>query len=338
MSNKMTYESLSGVQKAAILLLLFGEEGAASVLSMMSPKHVQELGTAMYSVRGVDNDTVHKVLDEFIVILRDQSSIGIGANSYVRKVLTRALGDDRAQSVLSRIAPSNIERPIEILDWMDAPAIVELLVDEHPQIIALVISALDYSVGADVLMLLPKDLQADIVHRIATLNTVQPEALREVEQIMNMKFKANTSLRASQIGGIKAAARIMNFTKQDAENRILGAIKKVDKDLMTNLQDNMFIFDNLEQSDDRSLQTLLREIDQEVLVLALKGATESLREKLFGCMSQRAAEALQDEMEALGPVRLSEVQEAQKQIVNIARTMSDEGTITLAGRGGEEMV
>lgn len=338
MAAKMDFATLSGTQKAAILMLLFGERGASKVLSMMTPRHVQDLGTAMYSVRGVDHETVHKVLDEFITTLRDQSSIGIGANAYVRRVLTSALGDDRAQSVLSRIAPSNIERPIEILDWMDAPAIVELLVDEHPQIIALVISALDYAVGADVLMLLPPEMQPDIIHRIATLNTVQPEALREVEEVMNMKFKANTSLRASQIGGVKAAARIMNFTKQDAENRILGTLKKMDKDLMTNLQDNMFIFDNLESSDDRSLQTLLREIDQEVLVLALKGATESLREKLFGCMSVRAAETLKDEMEALGPVRLSEVQEAQKQIVNIARTMSDEGTITLAGRGGEEMV
>ena len=329
---------LTGTQKSAILMMLLGEDEASEILKHLSPKEVQHLGTAMYSVTEVDQNAVNAVLDEFMGIIKKQTGLGLGAGNYIKNVLTKALGDDKAQSVLSRITPASSERPIEILDWMDARSISELIVDEHPQIIALVISYLEYGLAADVLTLLPQDLQPDVVRRIATLETVQPDAIKELERVMQRKFKANTSLRASKIGGVQAAAKIMNFTKTAMEQRILKDIKKENKDLMTSIQDNMFVFDNLIMSDDRSLQTLLRSLEQEALVLALKGADEALREKLFGCMSSRAADNIRDEMEALGPVRLTEVQEAQKQIISIARKMADDGTIVLAGRGGEEMV
>jgi flagellar motor switch protein FliG len=331
-------ERLTGTQKSAILMMLLGEEEAAEILKNLSPKEVQHLGGAMYSVRNTDQETVNAVLDEFLAIIKKQTSLGLGAGNYIRNVLNRALGEDKAQSVLSRITPASSERPIEILDWMDARAIAELLQDEHPQIIALIISYLDYSQASDVLNLLPEDMQPEIVQRIATLETVDPEALRELELVMQMKFKANTSLRSTKVGGVKAAAKIMNFTKANMEKRILGAIKRNDKDLMQAIQDNMFTFDNLGMSDDRSLQTLLRAVEIEDLIMALKGATEELQEKLFGCMSTRAAANIKDEMEVLGPVRLTEVQTAQKQIIEVARKMSDEGTIVLAGRGGDEMV
>jgi flagellar motor switch protein FliG len=289
-------------------------------------------------VQGVDQNTVNSVLDEFLSIIKQQTSLGLGAGNYIRNVLTKALGGDKAQSVLSRITPASSERPIEILDWMDARAISELIIDEHPQIVALIISYLDYGLAADVLGLLPIELQPEVVRRIATLETVQPDAVRELERVMQQKFQANTTLRASQIGGVKAAAKIMNFTKTAMEQRIMKDIKKENKDLMQSIQDNMFVFDSLVISDERSLQTLLRSIDAELLVLALKGADEVLRDKLFSCMSTRAAANVKDEMEALGPVRLTEVQEAQKQIIAVARKMSDDGTIVLAGRGGDEMV
>ena len=332
------YDQLTGVQKSAILMMLLGEEEASEILKNLTPKEVQHLGSAMYSVQGLDQDTVNLVLDEFLAIIKEQTSLGLGAGNYIRNVLTRALGDDKAQSVLSRIAPSSSDRPIEILDWMDARAISELIVDEHPQIIALVISYLDYGLGADVLGLLPEDLQPDVIGRIATLETVGPDALRELEDVMQRKFKANTTLRASQVGGVKAAAKIMNFTKQAMEARIMKSLSKADKNLVQSIQESMFVFDNLIMSDDKSLQTLLRGTDTEDLVLALKGADEPLREKLFACMSSRAAANLMDEMEALGPVRLTEVQEAQKRIINVARRLSDEGTIVLAGRGGDDFV
>ena len=329
---------LTGTQKSAILMMLLGEEEAAEILKHLSPREVQHLGAAMYSVRGTDQETVNAVLDEFLAIIKQQTSLGLGAGNYIRNVMNRALGEDKAQSVLSRITPASSERPIEILDWMDARSIAELLQDEHPQIIALVSSYLDYSLASDVLNLLPHDLQPQIIHRIATLETVDPEALRELEAVMQMKFKANTSLRSSKVGGVKAAAKIMNFTKANMEKRILGAIKREDKELMGAIQDNMLTFENLGMSDDRSLQTLLRALESEDLIMAMKGAPEDLQEKLFGCMSSRAAANIKDEMEVLGPVRLTEVQTAQKKIIEVARKMSDEGTIVLAGRGGDEMV
>lgn len=329
---------LSGTQKSAILMMLLGEDEAAAVLQNLSPREVQHLGTAMYSVTGVDQNTVNAVLDEFLETIKKQTGLGLGAGQYIENVLTKALGEDKAQSVLGRITPASSESQIDILDWMDARAISELIIDEHPQIKALIISYLEFGLAADVLTLLPSEIQPDIVRRIATLETVEPGAIKELERVMKAKFAANTSLRASQIGGVKAAAKIMNFTKTEMENRILNAIKKEDRDLMAEIQDNMFVFENLGGSDDRSLQTLLRSVDQDVLVVAMKGADAQLQDKLLSCMSTRAAANLRDEMEALGPVRLTEVQEAQKQIINVARKLSDDGTIVLAGRGGEEMV
>lgn len=336
--NKSTFEMLTGTQKSAILMMLLGEDEASEIVRNLSPKEVQHLGTAMYSVQGLDQETVNSVLDEFLAIIKAQTSLGMGAGNYIRNVMNKALGEDKAQSVLSRISPSQTSKPIDILDWMDARSIAELIVDEHPQIIALIISYLDYGLGADVLGLLPTNLQPEVIRRIATLQTVGPDALAELEKVMQSKFKANTSLRAAKVGGVEAAARIMNFTKQAMELRIMKDIARDNKDLMQSIQESMFVFDNLILSDDRSLQTLLRATDSELLVLALKGADEPLREKLFGCMSKRAAANIQDEMEALGPVRLTEVQAAQKDIINVARKMSDEGTIVLAGRGGDDFV
>jgi flagellar motor switch protein FliG len=329
---------LTGTQKSAILMMLLGEEEAAEIVKNLSPQEVRHLGAAMYSVQGADQNTVNAVLDEFLEIIKQQTSLGLGAGNYIRNVMERALGEDKAQSVLSRISPSTSGGPIEILEWMDSRSIAELVADEHPQIIALLMSYLDYGQASDVLTMLPEDLQPEVIQRIATVETVDPSALRELENVMQMKFKANTNLRSSQIGGIKAAAKIMNFTKEKTEKRVFGAIKKVDKQLMQAIQDNMFTFDNLGMSDDRSLQTLLRSVNIDDLVLALKGADEELQEKIFSCMSSRASANIQDEMEVLGPVRLTDVQEAQKRIISVARKMSDEGTIVLAGRGGEEMV
>ena len=332
------FDNLTGTQKSAILMMLIGEDEASEILRNLSPREVQHLGTAMYSVQGLDQETVNLVLDEFLVIIKAQTSLGMGGSNYIRNIMVKALGEDKSQSVLSRIAPSTSERPIEILDWMDARSIAELISDEHPQIVALVVSYLDAGQGADVLGLLPENVQAEVIRRIATLKTVGPDAIRELEEVMQRKFKANTSLRATQVGGIDAAARIMNFTQQAMEGRIMKDIAKGDKGLMLAIQESMFVFDTLIMSDDKSLQTLLRSIDTELLIMALKGADEPLQEKLFSCMSKRAAANIMDEMEALGPVRLTEVQGAQKEIINVARRLSDEGSIVLAGRGGDDFV
>jgi flagellar motor switch protein FliG len=323
---------------AAILMLMLGEMVAADVMRHLSPAEVQHLGAAMYAVEHVTEAEIDRVLEEFLGKLAGETGIGHGTSAYVRTMMNEALGPDRAQSVITRISPHSNERPIELLDWMDARSISELIIDEHPQIMALVVSCLEYSQAAEVLTTLPETLQADVVRRIAQLVSVTPEALRDLEQVLQRKFKASTSSSASQIGGVRAAARIMNFTRSGVEARILRDIRKDDRDLMTAIQDNMFVFDNLGKSDDRSLQTLLRAIEPERLILALKGADEVLRDRLLSCMSTRAAAGIRDEMESKGPVRLTDVQEAQKQIVAVARQMADAGTIVLAGRGGEEMV
>ena len=332
------FENLTGTQKSAILMMLIGEDEASEILRNLSPREVQHLGTAMYSVQGLDQETVNLVLDEFLVIIKAQTSLGMGGSNYIRNIMVKALGEDKSQSVLSRIAPSASERTIEILEWMDARSIAELIADEHPQIVALVVSYLEPGLGADVLGLLPENIQPEVIRRIATLKTVGPDAIRELEEVMQRKFKANTSLRATQVGGIDAAARIMNFTQQAMEGRIMKDIAKGDKGLMLAIQESMFVFDTLIMSDDKSLQTLLRSVDTELLIMALKGADEPLQEKLFSCMSKRAAANIMDEMEALGPVRLTEVQAAQKEIINVARRLSDEGSIVRAGRGGDDFV
>ena len=332
------FDNLSGTQKSAILMMLLGEDEASEILKNLTPKEVQHIGTAKYSVEGLDQDTVNKVLDEFLAIIKEQTSLGLGAGDYIQNVLNKALGQDRAQSILGRITPTESSNAIEILEWMDSRAISELISDEHPQIIALIISYLDPAQASDVLVMLDEKLQPEIIKRIATIQTVQPDALKNLELVMQKKFAANTSLRASQVGGVKAAASIMNFMKGEDEQKIFKEVAKFSKNLMTDIQEAMFVFDNLIKSDDKSMQVIIRSVETEDLVLAMKGADEELQEKMFSCMSQRAAANVQDEMDALGPVRLSEVQEAQKRIINTARRLSDEGTIVLAGRGGDDYV
>ena len=332
------FDKLSGTQKSAILMMLLGEDEASEILKNLSPKEVQHLGSAMYSVEGLDQDTVNKVLDEFLAIIKEQTSLGLGAGDYIQNVLNKALGQDRAQSILGRITPSESSNAIEILEWMDSRAIAELISDEHPQIISLIISYLEPTQASDVLVMLDEKVQPEIIKRIATIQTVQPDALKNLELVMQKKFAANTSLRASQVGGVKAAASIMNFMKGDDEQKIFKEIAKFSKNLMTDIQEAMFVFDNLIKSDDKSMQVIIRSVETEDLVLAMKGADEELKDKMMSCMSQRAAANVSDEMDALGPVRLSEVQEAQKRIINTARRLSDEGSIVLAGRGGDDYV
>jgi len=289
-------------------------------------------------VQGLGQGTVNLVLDEFLAIIKSQTSLGISGGNYIKNVLTKSLGEDKAQTVLGKITPSDSNKAIEILDWLDARSVADLIIDEHPQIIALIISYLEPATASDVLTFLPENTQSDIIRRIATLQTVQPEALLELDRVMQKVFSSNASLRASKVGGVPAAAKIMNFISADGEAKIMKDILKDDKALMQAIQDSMFVFETLLLSDDKSLQTLLRAVEDDLIILALKGADQELKDKLFGCMSQRAAANIQDEMEALGPVRLTEVQEAQKQIIAVARRMSDEGSIVLAGRGGDDYV
>jgi flagellar motor switch protein FliG len=330
--------NLSGTDRAAVLLMSLGEDNAAGVLKHMGPKEVQRIGSAMASLQSISRQDMNRVLQDFVQTVEQQTALGVGSDDYVRKVLTSALGDEKAGNVIDRILTGRQSKGLEALKWMDARAVADLIRGEHPQIIAIVLSFLDADQAAEVLGQLPDAAQPEIIMRIATLDTVQPHALEELDQILEKQFTIKTPSQPAAMGGIKNAANIMNLLEPTIESRIIEQIHKADEKLGGSIQDLMFTFDNFLDLDDRSIQALLREVSGDGLVIALKGADEAVREKIFGNMSKRAAEILRDDLDSKGPVRLSEVEAAQKEILNTVRRMAESGEIMLGGRGGDDCV
>jgi len=327
-------DTRTGTERAAILLLTLGEQEAAQVLKHMGAKEVQRIGTAMSKLANVSREEVQGVVTQFTSVVETQTSVGVGADEFLRKVLVDALGQDKAASIIDRINIGRSTKGLEALKWMDARAVSELIRLEHPQIIAIVLAYLDPDQSAEVLTHLPANMRSDIVVRIATLDGVQPSAINELDDIMEKQFAGKAGGgKTSTMGGAKAAANIINLLEPSQESMIMEQIAKADQQLGARIQDLVFVFDNLLEIDDRSMQELMRQVPSDRLLLALKGADENLKEKIFKNMSQRAAEMLKDDLEAKGPVRLSEVEGAQKEILQIARKLADAGTIALAGKG-----
>lgn len=324
---------LNGTQRAAVLVLLLGEQQAADIIRYMNPKEVQALGGAMVALSDLSQEVVNAVLDDFVATLKKQTSLGLGTNEYVEKVLKRALGPDKAASVLSRIMPGQGSKGLDILKWMDARSIAEMIRGEHPQVTAIILSVLEYDVAADVLAFLDPPTRAEIMQRVASLETVQPSAMEELESIMKSQFANNSSAQSSSFGGVKAAAKIMNFAKVDLESSVMAGLTSLDAELTQKIQDNMFTFENLSGVDNRGIQTLMRAVEPDMLMTALKGAADFVQEKFFGNMSTRARAMFMDEMEAKGPLRIADVEEAQKNIMRLAKKMSDAGELMLVGRG-----
>ncbi len=324
--------ALSGVQRAAIVLLSLGEAQAAEVLKHMGAKEVQKLGVAMTSVGGITRDAVARVFDEFVDVLAQPSGLGSGADDYVRAVLTQALGEDRASTLIDRILLGRNTSGLDTLKWMEPRAIAELVRNEHPQIIAIVMAHLDGDQAAEVLKCLPDRVRVDVLLRLATLDGIPPHALNELNDVMARQFAGSQNIKSSSVGGVKVAANILNFMDSGQDEVLLGAIGEVDSELGTRIRDLMFVFDNLAEIDDRAMQAVLREVTGDRLALALRGADPKVREKITGNMSQRAAEILVEDMEARGPVRLAEVEAAQKEILAIVRRMADNGDIQLAAK------
>ena len=324
--------SLTGVQRAAIVLLSLGEAQAAEVLKHMGAKEVQKLGVAMTSLGEVDRESVARVFDEFIDVLARPGGIGSGADDYVRAVLTQALGEDRASGLIDRILLGRNTTGLDTLKWMDPRAIAELVRNEHPQIIAIVMAHLDGDQAAEVLKCLPERARVDVLLRLATLDGIPPHALNELNDVMARQFAGSQNIKSSSVGGVKVAANILNFMDMGQDEVLLGAIGEVDSELGGRIRDLMFVFDNLAELDDRAMQAVLREISSEQLALALRGADNKVREKITGNMSQRAAEILVEDMEARGPVRLAEVEAAQKDILAVVRRMADNGDIQIAAK------
>jgi len=328
-------EGLTSTDRAAVLLLLLGEQEAANIIKYMDPKEVQRIGAAMVSAADMSQEAVNFVLDEFVSTLKNQTSLGLGTSDYVEDVLRRALGEDKAASVMGRILPGQASKGLDILTWMDARAIADMVRNEHPQVIAIILSVLEFEVAADVLQFLPQAVRPEIMQRVAALETVQPAAMLELESIMKKQFSNNSSARSSSVGGVKQAAKIMNFVKVDMESQIMEGLSNLDEDIMLQIQDNMFTFENLVDVDNRAIQTIMRNVDQDLLMTALKGASEFVKEKFFDNMSSRARVMFIDDMEAKGPLRISDVEEAQKNIMRTARKLSDAGELVLAGRGDD---
>jgi flagellar motor switch protein FliG len=329
---------LNGTDRAAVLLLALGEDNAAEVLKHMGPKEVQKVGAAMAAMTNVPRDQVTQVLEKFTETVQNQTALGVDSDDYIRSVMVGALGEDKAKGLMDRILLGSSTKGLEALKWMDARAVAELIRLEHPQIQAIVLSYLDNDHAAEVIKFFPERTRHDVLLRIATLDGIQPAALQELDEILERQFAGNQNVQSSSVGGVKSAADILNFVDSSLEGEILEAIKDVDAELGQQIQDLMFVFDNLIDVDDRGIQSLLREVSSDTLILALKGADEAMKEKVFSNMSKRAAEMMRDDLENKGPVRLSEVEGAQKEILAIARRMSDSGELALGGKGAEQFV
>ena len=329
--------TLDGAQKAAIFLMSIGEGPAAEIMKHLGPREVQKIGIAMTGLSAVSPTHVSTAIGEFIELVRSHTGIGIGNEDYIRAVLTNALGEDKAGSMIDRILLGGQTKGLESLKWMDARAIVELVRFEHPQIISIVLAYLDSDTSATVLSLLPENTRADLLMRIATLDGIQPAAMKELNEMLEQQLRGGAGGQQSSLGGIKCAADILNLVDRGIEAKISEKMTETDTDLATKIQDLMFTFENIAEIDDRGIQALLREVSTENLVLAMKGCDESIKDKIFKNMSSRAAEMLRDDLESKGPVKLSEVEVAQKEILGIARRLADEGTISLGG-SGEQML
>jgi flagellar motor switch protein FliG len=324
---------MKGVERAAVLLLMVGEKSAPEILKHLGPREVQKIGEYITKMGVVSPENVSEVVTNFHKAVSAQTSIGVGADDFLRNVLVNAVGEEKASSLMERIMVGDTTQGLETLKWMDSKAVFELIRHEHPQIISILLAYLDSDQAAEVLTMFTDRDRVDLILRMSTLDSIQPTALQELNGIMEKHFSGKTNMQTSSIGGVKSAANVLNFIEASAEGEIIDSIKEMDPELAERIEDLMFVFDNLIELDDRSIQALLREVSTETLILALKGADEDIKEKIFGNMSKRAAEMLRDDLDTKGPVRLSEVEMAQKEILAIDRRMAESGEINLGGSG-----
>jgi flagellar motor switch protein FliG len=330
--------ALDDIEKAAILLISLGEADAAEVLKHLGPKEVQRIGYAMTRLSNVPQSRVEAVVSDFMHVVSDQTGIGINNDRYIRAMLNQALGEEKAKTLIDRILMSTNTSGLDTLRWMEARQIAEVIRFEHPQIQAVVIAYLDPDQAAHVLTYFDDRVRLDILMRVSALDQIQPQAMQELNDMFEAQLTGRgSSSQTSTLGGIKATASIMNFIDSSVEAEVMDGIREADEGLATQIADLMFVFDNLLDLDDKGVQVLLREVSTDLLVIALKGADTALQEKIFKNMSKRAAELLRDDLEAKGPVRVSEVEAAQKEILTVARRLADDGEIMLAG-GGEELI
>jgi len=327
-----------GTENAAILLMSLGEEEAAEVFKHLAPKEVQKLGETIARMKAVTRERVDMVLDKFSTVAANESMLVADNDEYVRAVLRKALGEEKASLLIDRILQGSDVSGIESLKWMDAGSVAELMRNEHPQIVAAILVHLEFDQAADVLKQFTERQRNEVMVRIATLDGIQPTALKDLNEVMSKVLAGGDRMKKSSLGGVKTAAEILNMLGSSVETSVLDFVREADNELAQKIMDNMFTFDDLEKLDDKGIQALMKEVQSESLVIALKGATPGLRDKIFKNMSTRAAETLREDLESRGPVRLSEVESEQKEMLKIVRRLSDEGQIVMAGGGDEQFV
>ncbi|MCB1886704.1 MAG: flagellar motor switch protein FliG [Rhodocyclaceae bacterium] len=324
-----------GLEKAATLMMTLGPDEAAEVLKALGPREVQKLGAAMAAMDSQPREKVERVLDELDQHALKGSPLEAD-HEQIKAMLTKALGDDRAAHLINRVLQGSDTAGIESLKWMDAVTAADLIKNEHPQIIATILVHLEFDQSGEILKQFPERLRNDVVLRIATLDGVQPAALKELNDALTRMLAGSTNVKKAAMGGVRHAAEILNFVGSAAETAVIDNVREYDPDLAQKILDEMFVFENLLDIDDRGIQTILREVQSDSLVVALKGAPPELRDKVFNNMSSRAAEMLREDLESKGPVRLSEVEAEQKEILKIVRRLSEEGQIMLGGKGGDD--
>ena len=329
--------TFTGVERAAVLMMLVDEEEAAAMLQKLDPEEVRELGTAMLNVADVSEEEMEMVLDDFTGKARERTGITFDPRAKVQALMTRALGDEKAESILARIGPVETSSELEMLSWLDAPEIAQMIEKEHPQIAAVMIAHLQPAVGGKVLELLPESVQPDILHRIARLGPINAEAIDTLKTVLANRQGGGTTSGGLTLGGTREAALILQGARKATEQRVMPKLFKIDKEVAKAIEEAMFIFDNLLDMDDKNLGTLIRNVDGDILSRALKGTDENGRNRFLGCMSARAADGIRDEMEARGPMKLAEVLEAQKAMITIARNLAKDGTIVM-GAGDDDYV
>jgi len=336
MANKP--DELAGTQRAAILLMSLGEQDAANILKQLDAREVQKLGIAMAELKEVSREQVTAVLDTFIGIADGKANMASGSQEYVRRVLTQAVGKHKTDMLLDRVLTGQAGQGIEALKWMEAKAVAQIISGEHPQIAAIVLSHLEAEQSAAIMPLLNEDFRTEVLMRIASLNEVPQTALTELDQLVEKQANVKPPAPLRRVGGARTVANILNAMEKDKSGEEMGKIEKSDAALHQQIKDLLFIFDNLLDVDDRGIQALLREVGSDTLAVALRGAEPEVQQKILKNMSKRAAEILKDDMEARGPVKLADVEAAQKEIIVIAQRLAEEGTITLGGKAAGEFV
>lgn len=334
----MAEGEVNGTERAAILLLSLGEEDAARVLKFMDAEEAEKLGMAMSGLAQIRKEQLESVFITLDETLEEKADVSAGGEAYIRNVLTNAFGEAKASTLLDRIFAEGASKSLEGLAWMSTSSVYEMVRNEHPQIIAIVLAYLEPGRAAEVLELLPENLRGDIVFRIAMLDDVQQSALKELEVMVDQQSQGSVTSKSEHIGGEKVAAGILNALGTGQEESVVEHISGKDEELVGRIQELMFIFDNLLGVSDRHIQALLREVSSEHLGLAVKGADPAMQDKIYRNMSKRAAQMLQEDLEARGPVRLSDVEEAQKEILLVAKRLADAGDIVISTGGGDEFV